>query len=372
MLTINVLTSAQGASNYYSGTYAYYCEQNGNEKDIAKAICWQGKGAERLGLVGVVKREDFDRLLKGKLPSGQQLGRIEKGEVKHRPGIDFTFNAPKSLSVLAYSGADKRLIDAHDKAVTLTLEYIENLIAQTRVTRDGVTAYENARNLVIAKFRQATSRENDPHMHTHCVILNIIQGLDGRWRSFSSDLKREQGVVEMAQAWRNTLGMIYRCHLAHELTTLGYQIEKTGTDGCFEIAGVPKDLIVEASKRRTQIEKFMQAQGLHGGADAEKANKATRVKKTDMSPQQLQSECLELLRKYELHLQDIMKAPSNARWQRLLNNEIRRSEKIAPKALAHAIAHLSEREAVFSRQHLMFHAMAYAPSVCLPKGGATS
>ncbi len=366
MLTINILTSAEGASSYYSGTYAYYCEQNGNEKEVAQAIHWQGKGAERLGLSGVVKKEDFDRLLKGKLPSGQQLGRIEKGEVKHRPGIDFTFNAPKSLSVLAYSGVDKRLIGTHDKAVTLTLEYIENLIAQTRVTRDGITTYENARNLVISKFRQATSRENDPHMHTHCVILNLIQGLDGRWRSFSSDLKREQGVMEIAQAWRNTLGMIYRCHLAHELVALGYQIEKTGTDGCFEIAGFPKDLLKETSKRRTQIEKFMQEKGLHGGAEAEKANKATRSKKVEMSPQQLQKECLALLQKYELHLQDIMKEPKNSRWQRLFNNEIRASEKIATKALTHAIAHLSERDAVFSRQHLLFHAMAYAPERCLP------
>ena len=366
MLTISTLTSASNASDYYGSTYAYYCEKNGNEKELEKSICWQGEGARRLGLSGVVKREDFDNLLRGKLPSGQQLGRVEKGEIKHRPGFDLTFNAPKSFSLLVLSGGDDRLIDADVTAVTYTLQYIETLIAQTRVSRDGLVHYENVKNLTIAKFRQTTSRENDPHWHTHCVVMNMVESLDEIWRSLSSDLSRKEGAVEIAQAWRNTFGMIYRAYLAHELIALGYQIEKTRTDGCFEIAGVPKDLIEAASKRRAQIENLMTKKGWSGGAAAQKAALLTRASKTEISPQQLQSECQNLFKEHGINPEKIVsQAHNRACEQYVFQNQQRESEKTLPKALAYAIAHLSEREALFSRQQLILHALSYAPGKCL-------
>ncbi len=44
------------------------------------------------------------------------LTRIQDGANKHRPGYDLTFSAPKSVSVMAMLGGDKRLIDAHNQA----------------------------------------------------------------------------------------------------------------------------------------------------------------------------------------------------------------------------------------------------------------
>jgi conjugative relaxase-like TrwC/TraI family protein len=55
---------------------------------------------------------------------------------KHRPGYDLTFSAPKSVSMLAMLGGDKRLIDAHNRAVTVALRQVESLAA-TRVMTDG-------------------------------------------------------------------------------------------------------------------------------------------------------------------------------------------------------------------------------------------
>lgn len=122
MLSIQSLKSAAGASAYYGETYKYYKD---DPVQLEQAISWQGKAAERLGLTGFVEKEQFLDLLSGKLPHGQQLGRIQEGDVKHRPGFDMTFNAPKSVSVLAFLGGDKRLIAAHDEAVEKTLSLVE-------------------------------------------------------------------------------------------------------------------------------------------------------------------------------------------------------------------------------------------------------
>ncbi|MFW8183303.1 relaxase domain-containing protein, partial [Klebsiella pneumoniae] len=75
-------------------------------------------------------------LLQGKLPDGSDLTRIQDGVNKHRPGYDLTFSAPKSVSMLAMLGGDKRLIDAHNRAVTVALNQVESL-ASTRVKKDG-------------------------------------------------------------------------------------------------------------------------------------------------------------------------------------------------------------------------------------------
>ncbi len=80
---------------------------------------WAGRGAEQLGLQGSVDKDVFTRLLEGKLPDGADLSRMQDGSNKHRPGYDLTFSAPKSVSVMAMLGGDKRLIDAHIRNVLL-------------------------------------------------------------------------------------------------------------------------------------------------------------------------------------------------------------------------------------------------------------
>lgn len=46
-------------------------------------------------------------------------------------GYDFTFSAPKSVSVMAMLGGDKRLIEAHNRAVETAIKQIEAM-ASTR------------------------------------------------------------------------------------------------------------------------------------------------------------------------------------------------------------------------------------------------
>lgn len=109
--TIATLKSASASAKYYAGYY----EQGEYSQ-------WFGKGAERLGLTGEVKKDDFGAVLKGDLPDGIKLGRYvmkkdengkpiinpKTGETEkewvHRPGYDLPFGAPKSVSILALVG----------------------------------------------------------------------------------------------------------------------------------------------------------------------------------------------------------------------------------------------------------------------------
>ncbi|HBT6883792.1 TPA: conjugative relaxase, partial [Klebsiella pneumoniae] len=140
MLSFSQVKSAGSAGNYYTDKDNYYVIGSMDER-------WQGKGAEALGLEGKVDKQVFTELLQGKLPDGSDLTRIQDGVNKHRPGYDLTFSAPKSVSMLAMLGGDKRLIDAHNRAVTVALNQVESL-ASTRVKKDGVSETVLTGNLI--------------------------------------------------------------------------------------------------------------------------------------------------------------------------------------------------------------------------------
>jgi conjugative relaxase-like TrwC/TraI family protein len=58
----------------------------------------------------------------------------------------------------ALLGEDTRIYGAVQQAVDRTLERIEQC-AKARITRQGVTAYENTHNLVVAKFLLASGKQ---------------------------------------------------------------------------------------------------------------------------------------------------------------------------------------------------------------------
>lgn len=86
---------------------------------------------------------------------------MQDGSNKHRPGYDLTFSAPKSVSMMAMLGGDKRLIDAHNQAVDFAVRQVEAL-ASTRVMTDGQSETVLTGNLVMALFNHDTSRDQEP------------------------------------------------------------------------------------------------------------------------------------------------------------------------------------------------------------------
>ena len=139
---------------------------------------WGGKIAAELGLDGKVDPVMFKELLAGKVED-QQLGRRRaNGEIQHHPGWDFAVNAPKSVSIMALVAGDQRIVEAHEQAVSVALSYLEEH-ATMRHRVDGEVTEKTTGRLIYARFTEHASRELDPHLHTHVVVMNITDERDG-------------------------------------------------------------------------------------------------------------------------------------------------------------------------------------------------
>ena len=113
-----------------------------------------------------------------------------------------------------------------------------------RVRKSGQNGERVTGNLVTACFRHETSRELDPLLHTHCVVMNAtFDAVENRWKAL-----HPAGIYRAHRFATN----FYRHELTKGLRALGYEIENH-TRG-FEIKGVPQSVIARFSKRHHQIE----------------------------------------------------------------------------------------------------------------------
>lgn len=235
---------------------------------------WGGRIAAELGLEGKVNPAMFKDLLAGKV-AGQQLGRHRaNGEIEHHPGWDFAVNAPKSVSIMALVSGDARILAAHEKAVGTALSYLEEH-ASLRHRQNGEIVHETTGRLIFARFTEHASRELDPHLHTHVVVMNITNREDGRQMA---SLETRAMFAEQMVA-----GQVYRNELAHDLREAGYTIDADPRTGLFEISGVPRDLITAMSQRAEQIEAHAKEHGLTGQAARRQSFYQTRGPKEKVS-----------------------------------------------------------------------------------------
>src|SRR5215210_2319705 len=142
MLTHHAIGSSGRAAHYFSAQDDYYAKEG--------AGVWMGKGAERLELHGSVDIRQFRELLDGNLPDGRSIhATFDSSKGRKRHGWDFTFSAPKSVSMQALIGGDQRIVEAHQRAVADALALLEgHAIARKKV--GGVSYRQNTGNLVAA------------------------------------------------------------------------------------------------------------------------------------------------------------------------------------------------------------------------------
>lgn len=235
----------------------YYTVGDYYSKGTDEPSEWGGAIAAELGLQGSVDPAIFKELLAGRV-NGQQLGRHRaNGEIQHHPGWDFAVNAPKSVSIMALVMGDERILAAHERAVGTALAYLEEH-ALLRRREDGDIVHHTTSRLLFARFTEHASRELDPHLHTHVVVLNMTNARD---RDPMSSLETRAMFAEQMVA-----GQVYRNDLAHELRHLGFEIDHDPRSGLFEIVGVPRAFIAETSQRAEQIEAHAREHGLTGQA----------------------------------------------------------------------------------------------------------
>ena len=326
MLKATKITPAQ-AEHYYRQENYY------SKEESQKNSQWYGQGAKNLGLQGNIKGEDFANLLHGNLPNGEKFRSRPPthSDYKERAGVDLTFSAPKSVSLAVLVNGDRQLEQAHREAVKTTLAVAEERYAQTRIRENGNRKTVTTGNLVIGQFHHDTSREKDPQLHTHAVIINGTQNSEGRWYSLNSDeLFRQQKL----------LGTIYQNELAIRASILGYEIEQR-ENGQFDLKGYTQEQLAYYSKRRKQILEVV------GEGASRKQIELAALKTRKPKGKEVPREELQKYWQAEAEAIGVKHPQPNKVYQKKGGNN-----SDSDKAVAEAIEHSSERNVNFKKEDL--------------------
>ncbi|WP_431879056.1 MobF family relaxase [Amycolatopsis sacchari] len=200
----------------------------------------------------------------------EQIRREVSASTRQAVGYyDLTFTPVKSVSVYraALEAAGEHelaaaVTAAHNQAVRESLAYIESQVTTTRVgrhatitredgTRQTVGEYARIKGLVMTLWEHSSSREGDPHLHTHAAVLNRTMTEDGKiYAVDAQQFKPLKGAADV----------VYERRLEELIT------EATGArfawrpDGkTREILGIDRELCDESSGRRAAIEKRLRA-----------------------------------------------------------------------------------------------------------------
>ena len=367
---LNDLASTAMTVEYFAEE-GYYAKNDPRQR---RASFWHGRAARALGLPKHVSPRRFERILLGHVPGTDiRLGRVRDGEHQHRPGIDLTLSAPKTVSLEALLYGDRRVLGAHDAAVKATLDWLEETLLQTRswdpVTRQRPRVAANG--LVAAGFRHLTSRDEDPQLHTHCIVANMTRNRLGEWRS-----------VEPTEMRRNVrlIGAVYRQDLARRLLALGFRIESTMIGGVpgFEIAGYGREFVDAFSSRRREILAWLDEHGLPWSAAlTQQAALITRRKKTDKDIDDLRAEWKARVERLGLVRDRSIAKPGLGRAARATQKVarkagrpyVRTAEELRPEppglsaqeVVWRAVEHLAERASVIRETDIRALALGHAP-----------
>lgn len=354
MISISKISSSGQASSYFSQADYYTKGEDG--VDISSS--WVGKGAEKFGLNGAVDSDDFKNLLEGKSPDGQQVGTFKDGKAQHTPAWDLTFSAPKSVSLMALVGDDKRLLIAHKKAVDTAMKHLENNYLKGRMHLPEGMTHVDLKNMIAAQFTHTTSRDLDPQLHTHNVLMNLAFMENEKAKSLDSTKFYNPS---------KTLGYIYRNELALSSKELGYDVDWNTKTGLFELASVDKNAIQHFSKRRQEIERVAKERGYTDAKGMEKATVNSRQAKQNVpsnevldkwdkeaeeigfTPESIKNEALNKSKKDNANYNDI----NNKGGKTYLLKGNKEAFKDASEVVDYAIKILSQREAAFTKESII-------------------
>lgn len=294
MLSISLTTQAE----YFASTISvdYYSSQSqssgGGEGEVTEPLgTWFGKGASALGLPQGIEREAYLRVFEGFHPHQPEQKLVQnagpwqrsnpegQSVQRRRPAWDLTFSAPKSISVLFALGDSQvrdRLLQAQAEAVSETLNFLEDRLAFGRRGKDGHR--REAVGLVVGRFTHITSREGDPQLHTHSVVLNLGHCQDNKIVALDP-----LGFYR----YKLLLGALYRASLAAHVKQHFPQLPLRPTElkrgHSFELGTevMPQSVLKGFSKRSEQINQTLTQRGI----DPEQASAELREQATLSSRQ---------------------------------------------------------------------------------------
>ena len=338
MLFITPTSGVKGAKDYFTRQLAAgdYYARDGEEFSGH----WNGLGAQLLGLQGEVAQQDFFALCDNRNPAtGERLTpRTKDGR---RIFYDFSFTAPKEVTLAYELGGDERVLEAFRASVAETMDEMEADM-HGRVRARGADSDRRTANMVWAEFVHRTARPvdgmPDPSLHCHAVAFNAtFDSEEGRWKAAQfGNLVRDKGYYQAA----------FHARLAERLHEMGYGIRREGTS--FALAGIDRALVQKFSRRSAVIDAAAQRMGVADPQVKAGLGRLTREAKL------------------EGHAMAVLKG----QWQARLTDAERKSllaargagtagsdEKAGKAAFEFALAHCFERASVVTEKGLVAQAL---------------
>ena len=353
MLRITVSKAGKSAVNYFRDALSkqdYYSEKS---KVLGQ---WHGKTAIQLGLSGNVTEHQFEQMVHNRNPiTGDKI--TLRDAKNRRAGYDFTFNAPKSVSVVEAITKDEAIRLAHRTAIERAMKEVEANM-QIQVGQGKNKHYETTGNLVYASFEHDVTRPvehteggkkqfiPDPHLHTHCFVVNV---------TWNEEKKRYQA-IEIGNIKKNApyYEALYHSHLAQELQKAGYELERTKNS--FEIKGISRKTIDKYSNRTKEIEKTAKEKGLDWAKDkAELGAKTRNNKNKSISEVQVKKNWSERLTLQEQFTIQSAKGVKTA--QRGLAVEKEKDRLTPSLAIDQALQHFMERKSAVTEKQVLGYAL---------------
>ena len=365
MFTISGM-AAKDAQGYYEKD-SYYTQEGKGQ--------WSGELAKEQGRVGDIDPEDWKNAVWGKDREGNELVKYEAREYKlpdgtvrvqdKEGGTDITYSLPKGFSVIveAYRDSEdprlrdlaEKIMTAHHNAVSKTNNFVEKNLVAARIWKNGRAELEFTGKAVFGSYDHHISREQDPQTHTHSFLLNMTRTTDGRWRAIDNRPIYEN---------QKYLGQMHMSEFAIQLKEQGIPLLDR-SHGNVELAGMPKEVIDQASARSQQIkEQLPELRQLYPNAsDArlkEIACLATRKKKELVKDvKEWRADLRAEFRQQGYTDKDIADRIDQAREAA---REKYAKQPSAPHAVIKAADVLSYGESVFSRQDLVLQTAQLYPT----------
>ncbi len=262
VLTVHVVR--QGGHGYYVGDLVAGRAQ-GTGVAGEEPGRWSGHGAVVMGLAGTVEAPVFAEVLEGRHPGSGVVLRRHTG-ARSVAGYDLTFAAPKSVSILHVLGPREIGTEVglgHRAAVAEATSYLDRSGVGVRRSHQGQVALLASTGAVAGGFLHRTSRALDPHLHTHVVMANVAEGVDGAWSSV--DGRRVFAHVPAARG-------LYHARLRLELRQRLGTAWEVPSSGLGDVVGVAPGLRRLFSQRSASMDEFdmgrfgrVRPPGLRGG-----------------------------------------------------------------------------------------------------------
>lgn len=208
---------------------------------------WTGAACADLGLQGSVEGRALRRVLSARHPRHAQL-LTNRPDTRRRDAWGLIFAAPKSLSLVsALSPPDVASLvgEAHQRAVASALGHLERY-GMWAGRGSGGRKLIPVTGMIGAAFDHDHNALHEPHLHTHVLVANLVEGDDGRWSAFRS------------RPWwaeRRAASALYQLGLRYELAQFGLPFEwHQHPNGLADVEGVPRRSVEAVSRRHFLIQ----------------------------------------------------------------------------------------------------------------------